>query len=369
MTEDTAKTDRLATTEGTQRFAARHLVSPGQYRTALDLNWSSVGIGTYIGNADDITDDLVCEAIKAAVRGGINVIDTAANYRRGRGELAAGRAISALLEAGAVRRDELIICTKAGYLPTPGNVFREMYFGKGGIGETDLVGENHCIHPAYIEDRISQSLAALKLDCIDVFYLHNPEAQLAHVPQEVFDARLAAAFEALEDQARAGRIGCYGLATWRAFRASPGQTGYISIAAAKDIAKKVVGNNPDHFHCVQMPLSITMPEAVNRATQWIGDASVSAVAAARLLGMAAVGSGSIAQAKVPKMNESLVTWLGEDLPDDFQRALQFSRSASGLTTALVGMKQAAHVAVNLEILRRGPLSRAAFELMFRKNPV
>lgn len=369
MTEDTVETQRLASAGGTQRFAARHLVSSGQYRNALDLNWSSVGIGTYIGNADDVTDNLVSDAIKTAVKGGINVIDTAANYRRGRGELAVGRALSSMFGAGDAKRDELIICTKAGYLPTPGSVFRESYFGKGGIGEVDLVGENHCIHPAYIEDRISQSLAALQIDSIDVFYLHNPEAQLAHVTQEVFDARLTAAFEVLEDQVRAGRIGCYGLATWRAFRASPGQPGYISIATVKAIAQKVAGKNPDHFQCVQMPLSITMPEAVNRATQWIGDVSVSPIAAARLLGMAAVSSGSIAQAKVPKMNESLVKWLGEDLPDDFQRALQFSRSASGLTTALVGMKQRAHITANLDILRRAGLPRAVFELMFRKTAV
>lgn len=369
MTKNTNVTVEGATTEGTARFADRFKPKPGQHRNVSDLTWSSIGIGTYLGNADDKTDADVTNAVRAAVNGGINVIDTAANYRRGRGEASIGRALKEIFEAGEAKRDELIICTKAGYLPTPPDAFKETYLGHDGIAESDLVGGNHCIHPSYIRDRISKSLDALGIDKIDVFYIHNPEAQLAHIERGEFDARLSAAFEALEQEADAGRIGCYGLATWRAFRASPGEKGYISIAGAKALAKRAAGEKADRFLCVQMPLSITMPEAIQRPTQWMGEATVPAVAAARILGLAVVGSGSIGQGKVPTMNESLVKWLGEDFPDDNQRALQFSRSASGLTTALVGMKQPDHVAANLEVQSRAPLSRAVFELMFRKTPV
>lgn len=369
MTNDTSVKETGATSDGTQRFADRHGRGNGRYRDALELAWSSVGIGTYLGTADDATDVLVGSAVRNAVNGGINVIDTAANYRRGRGETAAGQGLAASFEAGESRRDEVIVCTKAGYLPTSAEAFRDTYMGKDGIGESDLVGDNHCMHPAYIEDRIALSLEALQLDKIDVFYLHNPEAQLAHVSREVFDQRLLAAFEVLEAAAKAGRIGYYGLATWRAFRASPGEPGYISIVGTKALAKKAAGDGPDHYRCVQMPVSITMPEAVNRPTQWIGDASVSAIAAARILGLAAVGSGSIAKAAAPAMNASLQKWLGEDFSDDVQRALQFSRSASGLTTALVGMKQPEHLEKNLVVQGRDPLARASFELMFRKTPV
>ena len=368
VTNSTAITN-AATTEGTLRYAERHGGRPGQYRDTLGLHWSSVGIGTYLGNADDATDVAVSVAVRAAINGGINVIDTAANYRRGRGETAIGKALADVFDAGEAARDELIVCTKAGYLPTPGDVFKEAYMGKDGIGENDLVGGNHCMHPSYIRDRISKSLEALGIDKIDVFYLHNPEAQLAHVERSEFDKRLLAAFEVLEHEADAGRIGCYGMATWRALRASPGQPGYISIAGAKALAKRAAGGKPDRFLCVQMPLSITMPEAIQRPTQWIGDATVPPIAAARILGLACVGSGSIGQAKAPKMNESLVKWLGETFADDFQRALQFSRSATGLTSALVGMKQPAHVEANLMVQQTDPLARAVFELMFRKSPV
>jgi len=369
VTKNTTASAGGATREGTSRFAERFEPNPGQYRAALDLTWSSVGIGTYLGDVDDKTDDDVTNAVRAAVCGGINVIDTAANYRRGRGEAAVGKALGELLAAGEAKREELIVCTKAGYLPTAPEAFKEAYLGHDGIGESDLVGGNHCIHPSYIRDRIAKSLDTLGIDKIDVFYVHNPEAQLAHVERAEFDARLQAAFEMLEQEANDGRIGCYGLATWRAFRSSPGEQGYISIAGAKALAKRAAGDKPDRFLCVQMPLSITMPEAIQRPTQWLGEATVPPIAAARILGLAAVGSGSIGQGKVPKMNDSLLKWLGDDLADDRQRALQFSRSASGLTTALVGMKQPDHIGSNLEVQNRAPLSRAAFELMFRKTPV
>ncbi len=369
MTKDTAGKVTAATSVGTKRFADRFAAEAGQFRNVLDLHWSSVGIGTYLGEANDKTDEQVTAAVRQAVAGGINVIDTAANYRRGRGEVSVGNALREILDANEAKRDELIICTKAGYLPTPADVFKDTYLGRDGIGESDLVGGNHCIHPSYIRDRIRKSLEVLDCGRIDVFYVHNPEAQLAHVERGEFDKRLAAAFEVLEQEVDAGRIGCYGLATWRAFRASPGQQGYISIAGAKALAKRVAGDRPDHFKCVQMPLSITMPEAIQRPTQWIGDASVPPVAAARILGLATVASGSIGQGKVPKMNESLVKWLGEDLADDCRRALQFTRSATGLTSALVGMKQQAHVEANIDVQQRAPLQRPVFELMFRKTPV
>ncbi len=358
-----------ATAEGTKRFAERAGGLPGRYSGALDLTWSGVGIGTYLGAANDATDTLVTNAAIAAIRGGINVIDTAANYRGGRGEASLGKALSAVFKDSDASRDELILCTKAGYLPTSGDVFKETYVGKDGITEDDLVGGNHCLHPAYLSDRIDLSRKALGVDKLDVFYLHNPEAQLAHVARDVFDNRLKAAFEVLEQACRDGRIGCYGVATWRAFRLSPGEPGYISISGIKGLAKVVVGDQPDNFKCVQMPLALTMPEALNRPTQWIGDVTVPAVAAARLLGLAVVTSGSIGQAKGPEMNENLKKWLGEDMSSDAQRALQFTRSVTGVTSVLVGMKQGAHVVENLDVFQLAPLPRARLELMFRNKPV
>ncbi len=367
MTENIPNADVAADPTGTASYAARH--ARATFREVNGLHWSSIGIGTYLGQADDQTDAQVINAIRRCLREGINVIDTAANYRRGRGEACVGKAFSESVAAGDVKRNETVISTKAGYLPTPAEEFLQTYEGFDGITTDDLVGGNHCIHPAYLSDRIDRSLDTLSVRKIDAFYLHNPEAQLAHVDRATFDSRLIAAFEAMEQAVEDGKIGSYGLATWSAFRASPTDRSYISLAGAKALAKKAAGDRPDHLKIVQMPLALSMPEAINRPTQWVGDVTVPAVAAARLLGMAVVSSGSIGQAKIPAMNESLRKWLGADLLSDQQRALQFTRSASGLTSALVGMKAEEHISENLEIVQRPPLRRAEFELMFRKSAV
>ncbi len=356
-----------ATSEGTSAYAKRH--PDAAFRAVNGLHWSTIGIGTYLGGVDEETDKLVEGAVRTSLNSGINVVDCAANYRRGRAETSVGAALAQSIAAGDVTREEVIVCTKAGYLPTSGEEFLETYEGYEGITANDMVASNHCLHPSYLTDRVNKSLEALGVEHIDAFYVHNPEAHLAHVERSEFDSRLQAAFEAMEQAVTDGKIGCYGIATWPALRSSPTDRAYISIAGAKALAKRAAGGRDDHFKIVQLPLSLSMPEAINRPTQWIGDVTVPAVAAARLLGLTVVSSGSIGQAKIPEMNEALNKWLGEDLGTDFQRALQFTRSATGLTTALVGMKKDDHVRDNLEVVKRKPMPRAAFELMFRRNSV
>ncbi|MBM3766998.1 MAG: aldo/keto reductase, partial [Acidobacteria bacterium] len=104
----------------------------GFYRVAQGLRLSSLGIGTYLGNADDDTDRAYEAALHAAIDGGINVIDTARNYRRERSERAIARAI-----AGR-KRDELILCTKAGYR---------------------IDGPGHSLDPGFLEANLHASLA------------------------------------------------------------------------------------------------------------------------------------------------------------------------------------------------------------------
>ena len=58
---------------------------------------------------------MVSALLKSVARGW-NVIDTARNYRRGRAEAAVGEALMTLTRQG-LRREQLFISTKAGYLP------------------------------------------------------------------------------------------------------------------------------------------------------------------------------------------------------------------------------------------------------------
>jgi len=114
-----------ATAAATARFAARFAASRASdfYRAGpIENRLSSIGIGTYLGECGDADDVRYERAIRAAVTSGINVIDTAINYRCQRSERAAGRAIAALERDGLAAREELLICTKGGYIPLDGEV-------------------------------------------------------------------------------------------------------------------------------------------------------------------------------------------------------------------------------------------------------
>ena len=78
------------------------------FRQTQDLWLSSIGIGTYLGEANVPTDKSYTEAITSAVELGCNVIDTAANYRFQRSERAIGKALQSLNKK-KYGRDEIVI--------------------------------------------------------------------------------------------------------------------------------------------------------------------------------------------------------------------------------------------------------------------
>jgi aryl-alcohol dehydrogenase-like predicted oxidoreductase len=357
-----------ATAEATAAFRKRFTgrVAPEHFREAEGLAWSSIGIGTYLGNADATTDRLVTDAVCRAVGEGINVIDTAINYRFERGEKSVGAALRRLIDAGAAVRHEIILCTKGGYLPHPARAqwFAETYVGRDGISMADLVGGSHCMHPAYLRGELERSRTNLGVATIDVYYVHNPESQVGKVDGATFHDRLRAAFAMLEEAVAAGTIRAYGIASWNAFRVKEGDRGFISLARAKALAREAAGGD-DHFRFIQLPLNLATREAVTLPTQRIGNAVLSAIPAARALGLRVIASGAIAQGRFGALPAKLAARLGAALVDDAPRALQYTRSAPGVLTALVGMKQPAHVAANLALTEVAPLDSAAFDSLFK----
>src|SRR5437867_13322853 len=104
--------DGRATPSGTSAFAREVEAAPGHFREAIGAMVSSIGIGTYLGRDDDATDASYARAVRRALELGINVIDSAINYRNQRSERAVGKA----LRDGAVPRERVAICTKGGFL-------------------------------------------------------------------------------------------------------------------------------------------------------------------------------------------------------------------------------------------------------------
>lgn len=327
-------------------------------RSGLDgLHLSSVGLGTYLGSPDDATDLAYAASVREALRLGCNVLDTAINYRHQRSERAIGRALRAAFDEG-LAREAVVVCTKAGFIPLdpesahdPSRYVYEHLLDPGVIEVEDIAGGSHVMTPRYLRHQAMQSLRNLGLDTVDVFYLHNPDVEVRERPPEDFWRRLRACMEELEAMADEGWIGCYGIATWGALRAMPDSPEHLSLERVVKMARQV-GGDGHRFRAVQAPLNLGMPEALAAATQ--GGAPL--LQAVRDLGLTFFASGSLGQGRLAQGLPKGIQAAMPDAPDDASRALQFTRSAPGLATALVGMKTPEHVRRNLSLLGTPPLS-------------
>lgn len=354
-----------ATAAGTHQIKGRHHCAPNHFREEKGLVFSSIGIGTYLGKPDDRTDAAVSNAIVSAVQQGINVIDTAINYRYMHGERSVQAALSRLISEYNISREELIICSKGGFIPhrDPIGWFDREYSNnsKFTISASDIVAGCHCMHPEYLQDQLDRSLENLGLDTIDIYYIHNPETQLSEISPQKFYDRLYEAFTVMEAAVKSGKIKAYGLATWNAFRRGPTKINHIDLAHAKTLAGQAAGGSEDNFKFVQLPLNPTMPEALVKATQSIDNVLVPALEAARRLDIAPIASAAIGQARnLGKIPAAMVDALNESNFSDAMKALQFTRSSPGLLTALVGMKSTNHVAENLSLAAIDPLEETSW---------
>jgi aryl-alcohol dehydrogenase-like predicted oxidoreductase len=362
-----------ATPESTREYAKRFAAeaAEGHFREAQELLLSSLGIGTYLGQPDAKTDDGYTAAVVAAAESGINVIDTAINYRFQRSERSIGTAIKQLAAKG-ISRQELILCTKGGYLTPDGSMpadpneyFFRQYLQPGVFSANDIVAGSHCMTPRFLEDQLGRSLQNLGVDCIDVYYLHNPETQLGEVLRPDFLERVRDAFIYLESAAAAGKIRFYGMATWNGFREEAGGRNAMQLGEFAQIAKDIAGDE-HRFRFVQLPLNLGMTEALTLGNQSLGGRDRTAMEAASELGITLIASASLLQGQVAK---NLPAFVGEalGLANDAERALQFVRSSPGITTALVGMSRVEHVRVNAGLVGVPPATVEQFSKLFARG--
>jgi aryl-alcohol dehydrogenase-like predicted oxidoreductase len=282
-----------------------------------------------------------------------------------------GAALAELARRGYAR-EELLICTKGGFLTPDGDMpadageyFNREYVETGILREGDVAAGCHSMAPKFIADQLERSRRNLGLETIDVYYLHNPETQLGEVPREMFNSRLRAAFEFLESAVAAAKIHFYGLATWNAFRQSEDAQDFLSLAAMESIARDVAGGS-HHFRFVQLPCNLGMTEALTRSNQPLDGARAPIVGAASKLGITLVASAAMLQGQLSRGLPPFVSnALG--MKTDAERAMQFVRSTPGITTALVGMSRVEHVRENLSIVGVEPASQDQFGKLFQRG--
>lgn len=253
-----------ATEAGTRTYASRFPPSGYTPLGSTGLTTCRLGFGCY--RIDDETLEHR-EALEKALRSGCNLIDTSTNYTDGGSERCVGLVLGKLTRTGQLRRDEVIIVSKIGYVQgqnltlaeereAAGRPFPEMV--------KYMEGCWHCIHPEFLADQLERSLARLELQTLDVCLLHNPEYFLSDATRrgvksletvrEEFYRRLRDAFAFFEGQVQAGSIQCYGVSSNTAVSpaSDPEATSLTRMLAA---AREASGPS-HHFRVLQIPMNL-----------------------------------------------------------------------------------------------------------------
>jgi aryl-alcohol dehydrogenase-like predicted oxidoreductase len=364
-----------ATPQGTARFRDRFQARwPGHFRQANGLWLSSIGLGTYLGEPNAQYDARYREAVTLALESGLNVIDSAVNYRHMRSERAIGAALRHLISSGRLQRDEVFIATKGGFLTfdgeepaDPAAYFQQQLLDTGLVEPGQVVAGCHVLSPRYLEHQVEVSRQNLGLETIDLYYVHNPETQLAAVSRDEFYRRLGAAFAVLEQAVQRGRIRAYGIATWNALRVPAESQEAVSLERVFQAAQAAAGRgNEHHFRAVQLPFNLAMPEAFSARTQVLNSQAASTLQAAEAHGCMVFSSATLLQGQLASGLPPELQRCFSGLETDAQRAIQFVRSAPGVTAALVGMSDRRHVEENLSTAARPPLSAQQFQSLFSR---
>ena len=353
----------FATPEGTKRFASKSGVNEDNFRNFADLTLSNVGIGTYLGDSTNETDVLVTNAVKQSIECGVNVVDTAINYRSQKAERSVGKALKELIDEGKISRDEIFVSTKNGYVTNDADVqlgfweyVKQEYTEKGVLKEGDVTSGYHCMTIPYLSDQLDRSLKNLNLETVDLMYLHNAvEGQIKDVDKETFLKNLKSVFELYEQKRDEGKIKFYGMATWECFRVPRDNPQYLSLEDTIEMAKSVGGENHG-FKFIQLPFNMYYDQALLGKTQTFGSETVSALDAASRLNLGVFTSVPFMQGRL--LQPGVMPEFVEMKPS--MRAIQFIRSSPGVLAPLVGQKSSEHVSENLEILKVPPIPEEEF---------
>ncbi|WP_277553273.1 aldo/keto reductase [Halobaculum limi] len=334
---------------------------------------SSVGLGTYLGDPTDADDEGYRTALTTALESGVNLVDTASNYRCGRSERVVGEA----LREAATARESVVVASKAGFLPfdgdrpaDPSGYVRERFLDTGLVDPADLARGSHCIAPDFLDAMLDRSLDALDVDTVDCYFVHNPEMQLAVRDRDAVYDQVEAAFETLERRRATGDIGAYGVATWEAFRVPADHDAHLDLAetlARAEAAADTVGVDDHGLRAVQLPFNVRMADAFTVPAHDADgeDGPVTALEFCHREGLSVFASASIGQGELARegaIPSDVEARVEGDTPA--QRALNFARSAPAVTAALVGCRQRAHVRENIAAGTFDPLGASAFDAVF-----
>ncbi len=306
--------------------------------SALGLGCSRLGSVTQAGG-----EQAAFRVIGCALDAGINFFDTADIYGQGTSEILLGKAVKA-------HRDRVVLATKAGYcLSAMGGLarhfkplLRRLLRVKPGfsrsIQKVRAAQARQDYSTPYLTGRIEASLRRLRVETLDLFYLHSPPADVLERGE---------VFQALETFKRQGKLRHYG----------------VSCLAAEDAL--LCAKQPG-VAAVQLEINLLKPDALAQAlpasrARDLGVVARQALAGGLLLRSAAelhpeayasreqfeAGQSRLAQL------EKLAAETGGGLA---RLAVQFLRQLDGISSVLIGTTNAGHLQKHLAALAEPPLS-------------
>jgi len=139
----------------------------------------------------------------------------------------------------------------------------------------------------------------------------------------------------------------------------------MQLGEIAQIAQEIAGGM-HHFRFVQIPFNLGMPEALTQGNQILRERERTVVEAAGDLDATVIASASLLQGQVAR---NLPGFVAEafGLENDAERALQFVRSAPGITTALVGMSRVEHAKANARLVGVPPATTEDFSNLFSRG--
>ena len=223
---------------------------------------SGAGFGGYRVNAGVAAHE---EALKKALTGGINLIDTSANYADGGSEQLVGQVLKDLIESDRITREQVVVVSKGGYLQGNNYALSQQRKNDGKPFEEIVEyadGLEHCIHPGFLDDQIGRSLERLGLETLDGYLLHNPEYYLGWAYKQGMDResaeaeyyrRIDQAFRYLEEEVDSGRIRFYGISS-NTFPAPVDDPEFTALKRVWEIAESI--GRDHHFRVIQLPFNL-----------------------------------------------------------------------------------------------------------------
>ena len=357
-----------ATTAGTRAFADRQNASIDHFSRPDTLWLASIGFGSLRGDPGGVDDLLYRSALADYFEAAGNVVNTALSDRFQTSERALGHALRRAFAEKKVARDEIVVVTKGGALTPDGervrdhaSAQRDLYstYIDSGILALDDVHRGHAMTPRFLLDQIERSRRNLGLATLDYYLVQEPEIHLRELGVDGFRSALHHAFEALELAVSRGWIGAYGLATWDGFLLPDSDRSHLSIVDLFDVALEV-GQADHHLRALQLPYGLAMGEGAVLASQLGPDGKSRAILESlRDTGTAVFASAPLYGGRLVGHVPAFVRDAFPEAKSDATAALQFTRSTAAVTCAVVGMRDAAHVAENMGLAR---VSRAKPEI-------